>query len=207
MSLVSTEGFADLVSRTGMSYSQIGQLIGRDDRTVRRYVNGDAKRIDRLVWEKVREAANAQCRERPQATFTFIDLFAGIGGLRRPFEEIGGRCVFTSEWDRFARETYAANFPEPADSDHMFEGDIRPFAENPERVPAHDVLLYSMNENAATNGFNEAVSVETDEQSLFMKPMGMGHLHRGVREDAKLTPEGVSELFWSILMEPLQRSR
>ena len=73
--------------------------------------------------------------------FRFIDLFAGIGGLRRPFEEIGGRCVFTSEWDRFCRETYTANFPEPSDSDHEFVGDIRPYAEKPETVPTHDVLL------------------------------------------------------------------
>jgi len=44
--------------------------------------------------------------------FTFIDLFAGIGGLRIPFQEIGGRCVFSSELDKFARETYSVNFGE-----------------------------------------------------------------------------------------------
>lgn len=74
-------------------------------------------------------------------TFRFIDLFAGIGGLRIPFEEIGGQCVFTSEWDRFSEVTYKANFPEPKDSDHSFVGDIRPYAEKPDRVPGHDVLL------------------------------------------------------------------
>jgi DNA (cytosine-5)-methyltransferase 1 len=42
--------------------------------------------------------------------FTFIDLFAGIGGLRQAMESIGGRCVFTSEWDKFARLTYEANY-------------------------------------------------------------------------------------------------
>ena len=73
--------------------------------------------------------------------FRFIDLFAGIGGLRLPFEEIGGRCVFTSEWDRFCKETYTANFPEPADSEHELVGDIRPYAAKPETVPEHDVLL------------------------------------------------------------------
>jgi DNA (cytosine-5)-methyltransferase 1 len=70
--------------------------------------------------------------------FSFIDLFAGVGGLRRPFQEIGGECVFTSEWDRFSKETYAANFP---NDDHPIEGDIRPFAKAPWRIPAHDVLL------------------------------------------------------------------
>lgn len=72
--------------------------------------------------------------------FRFIDLFAGIGGLRKPFEEIGGQCVFTAEWDRFARETYAANFPDEH-GDHEFAGDIRPYAADPARVPSHDVLL------------------------------------------------------------------
>lgn len=41
--------------------------------------------------------------------FTFIDLFAGIGGLRRGFESIGGHCVFTSEWNSFSQQTYLAN--------------------------------------------------------------------------------------------------
>lgn len=70
-------------------------------------------------------------------TFTFIDLFAGIGGLRRGFESIGGRCVFTSEWDRFSKITYELNHRD----NRPVEGDIRPFAENPDLVPEHDVLL------------------------------------------------------------------
>ncbi|RBP14094.1 DNA (cytosine-5)-methyltransferase 1 [Roseiarcus fermentans] len=74
---------------------------------------------------------------RAEKSFTFIDLFAGIGGLRRGFESIGGRCVFTSEWDRFSRETYEANFHD----NREVEGDIRPFAETPELIPEHDVLL------------------------------------------------------------------
>ena len=42
--------------------------------------------------------------------FKFIDLFAGIGGIRIPFEELGGDCVFSSEWDKFSQQTYQANF-------------------------------------------------------------------------------------------------
>jgi len=68
-------------------------------------------------------------------TFTFIDLFAGIGGMRLGFETIGGRCVFTSEWNRFSRETYDENHV----SEHQIEGDIRQVAT--EDIPAHDVLL------------------------------------------------------------------
>lgn len=70
------------------------------------------------------------------AEFTFIDLFAGIGGLRRGFEAIGGKCVFTSEWDKYSQKTYRANFP---DDDHEINGDITKVAVTD--IPAHDVLL------------------------------------------------------------------
>jgi len=65
--------------------------------------------------------------------FKFIDLFAGIGGIRIPFEEIGGSCVFTSEFDKFSQQTYEANFGE------MPSGDITLI--NEKEIPSHDVLL------------------------------------------------------------------
>jgi DNA (cytosine-5)-methyltransferase 1 len=68
--------------------------------------------------------------------FTFIDLFAGIGGIRKGFEHIGGRCVFTSEWDKYARRTYAANFREKEED---IAGDI--WAVPVDSIPAHDVLV------------------------------------------------------------------
>jgi len=46
------------------------------------------------------------------ARFSFIDLFAGIGGIRLPFTELGYKCVFSSEWDKHAQQTYLANFGE-----------------------------------------------------------------------------------------------
>ena len=49
--------------------------------------------------------------------FNFIDLFAGIGGIRIPFEELGGKCVFTSEWDKYSQITYEANFGEKPHGD------------------------------------------------------------------------------------------
>jgi DNA (cytosine-5)-methyltransferase 1 len=65
-------------------------------------------------------------------SFRFIDLFAGIGGFRLALEPLGGRCVFSCDWDRFARQTYRANFgEEPA-------GDIRDVDER--KIPAHDIL-------------------------------------------------------------------
>lgn len=67
--------------------------------------------------------------------FTFIDLFAGIGGIRLGFESIGGHCVFTSEWNEWSKKTYIANFGEG----EMFVGDIVPFPADD--IPDHDVLL------------------------------------------------------------------
>lgn len=65
--------------------------------------------------------------------FKFIDLFAGIGGIRLGFESVGGKCVFSSEWDRYAQISYEANFGEvPA-------GDISHIS--PRDIPDHDVLL------------------------------------------------------------------
>lgn len=70
-----------------------------------------------------------------RSSFRFIDLFAGIGGLRMSFESIGGQCIFTSEWDIACRKTYQANFS----CDHPVEGDITAISE--EDIPAHDVLV------------------------------------------------------------------
>ncbi|MEW6433940.1 MAG: DNA (cytosine-5-)-methyltransferase [Myxococcota bacterium] len=65
--------------------------------------------------------------------FRFIDLFAGIGGFRIALEQAGGRCVFASEWDKFAQLTYAAN-----SRGHWPYGDITTIA--PEEVPDHEIL-------------------------------------------------------------------
>ncbi len=129
------------MDRAGLGIAETAALLGVHDRTVRRYRNGEARRINRLKIERLRAIANGRCAGRRDWGFRFIDLFAGIGGLRRPFEGIGGRCVFTSEWDRFCKETYTANFPEPADSEHEYVGDIRPYAADPALVPSHEVLL------------------------------------------------------------------
>jgi len=65
--------------------------------------------------------------------YTFIDLFAGIGGTRQAFEQAGCRCVFSSEWNRFAQQTYHANFNE------MPAGDIKLI--NSKDIPHHDILV------------------------------------------------------------------
>jgi DNA (cytosine-5)-methyltransferase 1 len=75
--------------------------------------------------------------QSPASSFHFVDLFAGIGGTRLGFEAVGGRCVFTAEWDRFARTTYAANFDD--DPGHVFTTDITKV--DVHGIPDHDVLL------------------------------------------------------------------
>jgi DNA (cytosine-5)-methyltransferase 1 len=117
---------------------EVAMALGVDARTVRRwharecdpppYVN-DAIRQRLLPLQSLEADAPAD--------FTFIDLFAGIGGMRIAFEKQGGRCVFTSEWDTYARKTYAANFHDGAE--HVFAGDITTVHEKD--VPDHDVLL------------------------------------------------------------------
>jgi len=68
------------------------------------------------------------------AAHTFIDLFAGIGGIRLGLESTGARCIFTSEWDKFAAQTYAANHK----SSHEIQGDIKLI--DPGSLPDHDIL-------------------------------------------------------------------
>lgn len=72
-------------------------------------------------------------KRNKKAKFTFIDLFAGIGGTRLGFESAGGECVFTSEWDSHAQRTYHANF---GDTPH---GDITKISSTD--IPDFDILL------------------------------------------------------------------
>jgi DNA (cytosine-5)-methyltransferase 1 len=65
--------------------------------------------------------------------FKFIDLFAGTGGIRIPFDLLGGECVYTSEWDKYSQITYAANFGEFPDGD-ITTKDIN-------EIPAHNIIL------------------------------------------------------------------
>lgn len=68
--------------------------------------------------------------------FSFVDLFAGIGGMRQGLAAAGGRCVYTVEWDRHACTTYRANFHGDSDHEPLYEGDIR----NVSTLPAHDLM-------------------------------------------------------------------
>ena len=86
------------------------------------------------------------------ADFSFIDLFAGIGGIRYPFQKQGGHCVFSSEWDRFSKKTYAANFGE------VPHGDITKIYASD--IPKHDLLVagfpcQAFSQAGLKKGFND----------------------------------------------------
>lgn len=122
--------------------------------TLNRWLNG--KIPQKLLTHAEVSALNSLLPKTPAChpdyKFRFIDLFAGIGGIRKGFEDIGGQCVFTSEWNEQAVRTYKANWycdPEK----HVFNSDIREITQpdNPDRdvvynhieqhIPDHDVLL------------------------------------------------------------------
>ena len=86
------------------------------------------------VTRSVLGAVSAPCHNRTVTSFSFIDLFAGIGGMRLGFEAAGGDCIFTSEWNSKSQETYRANF-----GGHEIAGDIT--CMEAADVPPHDVLL------------------------------------------------------------------
>ena len=126
------DDFSRLRKEAGLSRQEAAERTGYSLRTIYRWERGETQprlaAIDCLT-AMVRE------KQRRAQRFTFTDLFAGIGGMRLGFEAIGGRCVFSSEWNRFCQETYLANF----DCEHDIAGDITniPVKE----IPPHDILL------------------------------------------------------------------
>lgn len=116
---------------------ELAEQLGVSARTVRRWQIGETDPPAYLadaIRQHLLPLTPSDCDT--SAAFTFIDLFAGIGGIRMGFEAQNGRCVFTSEWNSYAQKTYLANFPE---STHAFEGDITKVEEHD--IPDHDVLL------------------------------------------------------------------
>jgi len=125
----------DLRIRNGLSQSQLAKVADCSLATVKRWESGkhEPSALELAELRRRLEPKVSVVRESPPS-FRFIDLFAGIGGLRLGFESIGGQCVFTSEWDEHSQRTYRANF-----GDHHIAGDITKVAS--EDIPEHDVLL------------------------------------------------------------------
>ncbi len=142
--------------KLGLSQKHFAELLGlgeSGERTVGGWERGEHKPSStklRLINE-LKDTTPFK-NERKENSFRFIDLFAGIGGIRLPFQEAGGECVFTSEWDKFAKKTYAANF---GDIPH---GDITQI--HASDIPSHDVLLagfpcQAFSQAGLRQGFND----------------------------------------------------
>ncbi|WP_373503135.1 DNA (cytosine-5-)-methyltransferase [Aestuariivirga sp.] len=128
--------FTSLRQQAGLTVTDAANRLGYTERQIYRFEKGTAQpRKGVIELLRTLKPHNDESKEE-QPPFTFIDLFAGIGGLRRGFEAIGGKCIFTSEWDRYSQKTYRANFP---DDDHEISGDITKI--EAKDIPAHDVLL------------------------------------------------------------------
>lgn len=121
-------------ARQHHSQAAIAKHLGVSERQVRRWEVGESH-PPQYVGMALQRMLPFQPVTNPNANFKFIDLFAGIGGIRLAFEAIGGECVFTSEWDSYAQRTYMANFG----GQHPINGDITQIAAAD--IPDHDVLL------------------------------------------------------------------
>jgi len=131
--------FSELRLRAGMSIEELASEFQCALSTVYRWERGEVEPNIGVckALEMIGKLRPAPVPAPPELRFRFIDLFAGIGGLRIGFQGIGGHCVFTSEWDRNAQETYTRNFRD----NHPLAGDVRDYSANPDLVPEHDVLL------------------------------------------------------------------
>ena len=89
-------------ARQHHSQAAIAKHLGVSERQVRRWEVGESQ-PPQYVSMALQRLLPFQAATNPNADFKFIDLFAGIGGIRLAFEAIGGECVFTSEWDSYAR--------------------------------------------------------------------------------------------------------
>ncbi len=116
-----------------MTQRELATRTRYSERTVARWECGDGLPRTSVILYLEAELAKRSSRANESA-FTFIDLFAGIGGMRLGFESAGGRCVFTSEWDAKAQWTYRANF-----GGEEVQGDITKI--DPADIPSHDVLV------------------------------------------------------------------
>lgn len=119
------------------SQSELANILKVSERTIRRWEVRETEPPAYLTHAIRQMILPLPFNDNESGDFRFIDLFAGIGGIRIGFEELGGHCVFTSEWNDFSKKTYLANFS--AAPSHLFAGDITKVDESD--IPDHDVLL------------------------------------------------------------------
>lgn len=116
---------------------QLADLLDINSKTLRNWIKDENIPKELIIGARLEQIFESISKPKTSASssFHFIDLFAGIGGIRRGFESIGGECVFTSEWDKYSQKTYRANYKD----NHPIVGDITKV--NTDLIPEHDVLL------------------------------------------------------------------
>lgn len=126
------------LARSRYTQKQLADILKVDVKTVRRWELRENEPPAYLA-----DAIRYRILPRDQRSFSnslklrFIDLFAGIGGIRLAFDGFGCQCVFTSEWNKFSRKTYLENFSNL--EHHVFVGDITEIDEK--EIPDHEILL------------------------------------------------------------------
>ena len=100
-----------------------------------KYAEDNGISVQDSISQAVAQMLNKQAQTAvpTDAGFTFIDLFAGIGGMRIAYETAGGHCVYSNEWNKYSQQTYFANFGEQP------EGDITKV--DAASIPDHDILV------------------------------------------------------------------
>ncbi len=136
---MSPETAFDILQQARARYTvrELAGLLDIDESTYRRWEVREeipSYRVD-AIRQRILPLISVPAND--SHAFTFIDLFAGIGGIRIAFEKQDGRCVFTSEWNAYAQKTYLANFPHQPG--HQLVGDITQV--DADDIPDHDVLL------------------------------------------------------------------
>lgn len=126
--------FSALRAQVGIGIDELAGRLGYSPRQLYRWERGDGVAREAAL-SMLRSMRGGNAVGSGVSRFNFIDLFAGIGGLRKGFDAIGGHCVFTSEWNKYAQQTYAANFRD----NHALHGDITQI--DAADIPDHDVLL------------------------------------------------------------------
>jgi DNA (cytosine-5)-methyltransferase 1 len=121
-----------------LSREEVADSLGYSVRSIERWENGQMpspKLVIHALTNVLRELPAHSTRAPGE--FTFVDLFAGIGGTRIGWESAGGECVFTCEYDKYCQLTYRQNFR----PQHEIVSDIRSITDASRQVPDHDVLL------------------------------------------------------------------
>jgi DNA (cytosine-5)-methyltransferase 1 len=123
-------------ARQLLTQKELAARLDVSSKTISRWQNGatPCPKLAGAALKNILEEFNRP-NGASEPKFTFVDLFAGIGGMRLGFESIEGRCVFTSEWNQWAKRTYLENHSNA----EPFIGDIVNFPAA--EIPRHDVLL------------------------------------------------------------------